>query len=179
MNKVKKRKFHISWGYCLALAIVILIFCVAFIHFDNENESNTRSVTGVISNVEYDDDKAKAWAHFEINGESYYYQFYNRSKAKEDFKNFETLVNDKTEVTVAVSDEKDLLRMFLDFNGADRVVSIKSENQTYFDIALHNKQQTEDRIICIVFASVLLVGTVACFAFMEVYLGEACKKKKK
>ena len=69
--------------------------------------------------------------------------------------------------------------MFFDFNGADRAVSVESDTQTYFDIELHNKQQTEDRIICIVIASVILVGTVAWFAFMEIYLGDRSGKRKK
>lgn len=175
----KNRKLHIPWGYCRAIAIVVLIFCVAFIQFDNESENNTRSVTGIITNVEYDDDRAKAWARFQINGENFYYQFYDRANAKEDFKIFETLANDKTVVTIAVTEEKDFLRMFFDFNGADRAVSVESDTQTYFDIGLHNKQQTEDRIICIVIASVILVGTVAWFVLMEIYLGDRSGKKKK
>ena len=69
--------------------------------------------------------------------------------------------------------------MFFDFNGANRAISVESDAQTYFDIGLHNKQQTEDRIICIVIASVIFVGTVAWFAFMEIYLGDRTKKKKK
>lgn len=177
--KNKKREIHIPWGYCLAIAIVVLTFCVAFVQFDNESEGNTRSVTGTITNLEYDDDKAKAWARFEINGESFYYQFYDRANARNDFKTFETLANDKTVVTIAVTDEKDFLRMFFDFNGADRAISVESDSQTYFDIDLHNKQQTEDRIICIVAASVILVGTVAWFGFMEIYLGDRTNKKKK
>ena len=174
-----QRKLCSPWGYCLALVIVILIFCVAFVQFDNENDSNTRSVTGVITNAEYDDDRAKAWVRFEINGESLYYQFYDRAKAKEDFKAFEVFANDKTVITVAVTEEKDFLRMFFDFNGADRAVSVESDTQTYFDIGLHNKQQTEDRIICIVIASVILVGTVTWFVLMEIYLGDRSGKKKK
>lgn len=177
--KYKKQKTHFPWGYCLAIAIVVLIFCVAFIHFDNESEKNTRSVTGTITNLEYDDDKAKAWARIEINGESFYYQFYDRATAKEDFKTFEALANDKKVVTIAVTDEKDFLRMFFDFNGADRVVSVESDSQIYFDMELHNKQQTEDRVICIVAASVILVGTVAWFGFMEIYLEDRTNKKKK
>lgn len=55
----KKRKIHFPWGYCFAIAIVVLIFCAAIIQFDNENERNTRSVTGIITNAEYDDDRAK------------------------------------------------------------------------------------------------------------------------
>ena len=181
MSKVKhkKQKTYIPWGYCLAIAIVVLIFCVAFIHFDNESENNTRSVTGTITNLEYDDDKAKAWFRFEINGESLYYQFYDRAKAKEDFKAFEVFANDKTVITVAVTEEKDFLRMFFDFNGADRAVSVESDTQIYFDIGLHNKQQTEDRIICIVIASLILVGTVAWFVLMEIYLGDRSGKRKK
>ena len=116
-----RRKFHIPWGYCLAIAMVVLIFCVAFIQFDNESENNTRSVTSIITNAEYDDDKAKAWARFEINWVSLYYQFYDRANAKDDFKTFETLANDKVVVTVAVTDEKDFLRMFFDFIGIERI----------------------------------------------------------
>ena len=177
--KHKKQKTHLPWGYCLAIAIVVLIFCVAFVQFDNESERNTRSVTGTITNLEYDDDKAKAWARFEINGESFYYQFYDRATAKEDFKTFEALANDKKVVTIAVTDEKDFLRMLFDFNGADRAISVESDSQTFFDIDLHNKQQTEDRIICIVVASVLLVGTIAWFVCMEIYLGDRANKKKR
>ena len=51
--KNKKRKIHIPWGYCLAIAIVVLIFCVSFIQFDNESENNTRLVTGTVTNLEY------------------------------------------------------------------------------------------------------------------------------
>ena len=178
-KKRKKRKIHFPWGYCFAIAIVVLIFCAAFVQFDNESERNTRSVMGTINNLEYDDDKAKAWARFEINSESFYYQFYDRATAKEDFKTFEALANDKKVVTIAVTDEKDFLRMFFDFNGADRAVSVESDSQTCFDIDLHNKQQTEDRIICIVIASVILVGTVAWFVLMEIYLGDRSGKKKK
>ena len=177
--KNKKRKIYIPWGYCLAIAIVVLIFCVSFIQFDNESENNTRLVTGTVTNLEYDDDRAKAWVRFEINGESLYYQFYDRAKAKDDFKAFEVFANDKTVITVAVTEEKDFLRMFFDFNGADRAVSVESDTQTYFDIELHNKQQTEDRIICIVIASVILVGTVAWFVLMEIYLGDRANKKKR
>lgn len=175
----KNRRIHIPYSYCLAIAIVVLIFCVAFIQFDNESVGNTRSVTGTIINLEYDDDRTKAWARFEINGESLYYQFYNRANSKDDFKIFETLANDKTIVTVAVTEEKDFLRMFFDFNGANRAILVESDSQTYFDIGLHNKQQTEDRVICIVIASVILVGTVAWFAFMEIYLGDRSGKRKK
>ena len=178
-KKRKKRKIHFPWGYCFAIAIVVLIFCAAFVQFDNENERNTRSVTGIITNAKYDDDRAKAWARFEINSESFYYQFYDRATAKEDFKTFEALANDKKVVTIAVTEEKDFLRMFFDFNGADRAVSVESDSQTCFDIDLHNKQQTEDRIICIVIASVILVGTVAWFVLMEIYLGDRSGKKKK
>ncbi len=178
MKQKKKRKIHFPWGYCFAIAIVVLIFCAAIIQFDNESERNTRSVTGIITNAEYDDDRAKTWVRFEINGESLYYQFYDRANAKEDFKTFETLANDKTVVNVAVTEEKDFLRMFFDFYGADRAVSVEGDSQTYFDIDLHNKQQTEDRIICIVIASVILVGTVAWFALMEIYLGDRSGKKK-
>ena len=177
--KHKKQKTHFPWRYCLAIAIVVLIFCAAFVQFDNESEGNTRSVMGTINNLEYDDDKAKAWARFEINSESFYYQFYDRATAKEDFKTFEALANDKKVVTIAVTDEKDFLRMFFDFNGADRAVSVESDSQTYFDMELHNKQQTEDRVICIVAASVILVGTVAWFVLMEIYLGDRSGKKKK
>ena len=179
MKQKKKRKIRFLWGYFLAIVIVTLIFLVAFIQFDNESENNTRSVTGTITNLEYDDDKAKAWARIEINGESFYYQFYDRATAKEDFKTFEALANDKKVVTIAVTDEKDFLRMFFDFNGADRVVSVESDSQIYFDMELHNKQQTEDRVICIVAASVILVGTVAWFGFMEIYLEDRTNKKKK
>ena len=70
--KHKKQKTHFPWRYCLAIAIVVLIFCAAFVQFDNESEGNTRSVMGTINNLEYDDDKAKAWARFEINSESFY-----------------------------------------------------------------------------------------------------------
>ena len=73
----------------------------------------------------------------------------------------------------------DHIFLFFDFNGADRAVSVESNTQTYFDIELHNKQQTEDRIICIVFASVILVGTVAWFVLMEIYLGDRANKKKR
>lgn len=178
MKQKKKRKIRFLWGYFLAIVIVTLILLVAFIQFDNESENNTKSVTGTITNLEYDDDRAKAWARFEINCESFYYQFHDRANAREDFKTFETLANDKTVVTIAVTDEKDFLRMFFDFNGADRAVLVESDSQTCFDINLHNKQQTEDRIICIVIASVILVGTVAWFVLMEIYLGDRSGKKK-
>lgn len=177
MNKQKRKK--VLWGYCAVWAIILLAFYGAIFVFDDETDENTYTDAGYISSLEYGSDHQKSWALFVLDGRKYYYQFYDKPNAKVSYAVLEQIQNNHVRVSVQYTKERDLLRMLLDFDGAYHVVSISDSNRTYFDIALHNREQATNRIICYVSGILLSFCTLLYWWLMEVFLSAKKPKEKR
>lgn len=174
----KQSKNKLSWRYFFVVIIIIFLFFAAIFVFDNETEANTQVATGYISDLVYGSDHQKSWALFVLDGNKYYYQFYSKPQAKEDFNILEQIQQNNIPISIRYTEERDILRMFIDFDGAYHVVSIFDSNHTYFDISLHNREQTINRVLCYIFGSVLAAVTFFFWWLLEVYLTPRKRKKK-
>lgn len=160
-NKLSKR---IPISSCITVALAIVLYLFAFLHYDTVDIKECETYNVVITDLEYGSDSQKAWATFNASGMPAYFEFESRGASKSgDFEKLENLANQKTQVKVIFADYKDWLRL-ADFSGRKQVVDIRTESGVVFDCEAFNQYSLIRIIMWSVIATLVLLLGIARFA---------------
>ena len=148
-NIVKKGGF--------AVWICIMALFMIFIHFDDENSSNTYTISGVVTDVVLHGGRTNV-IEFKIDGIQCYYSLADSGwTSKEDvLGEYERLSQSREIVTVLISEDLDFNR--LEFNL--RVVGIVGEKDDCFSLESHNARQRLNRIAFSIVPTVILLSKI-------------------
>ena len=162
-----KKKRHIS-ARCkqtisaiIVLTAVILMLLLAFVHYEQENETNTYTETGLIRDVERAGSTHRKWVRFCMNGKDYYYTVFGSGKNMNAIlSEFQQAEQQKQVVTLSVTDELEFHHLLHTINRG-KVVAAYSENGLCISIDAHNQDQRFRQILWLVLAAMTLVIFVA------------------
>jgi hypothetical protein len=140
-----------------AVWICIIALCMIFIHFDDENSSNTYTISGVITDVVLHGGRTNV-IEFKIDGTQCYYSLADSGwTSREDILGeCERLSQSGEIVTALISEDLDFNR--LEFNL--RVVGIVDEKDDCFSLESHNARQRLNRIAFSIAPTVILLSKI-------------------
>ena len=146
-----KRKVAFSIRNVLILVFLISVTLYSFIHFDQENESNTFSRTEIITDYEIHHLRGGTiYINFSCQDKKYFFVDCEGSipdKLQRSFSQkitfysemFEGFVNNQEKVLLTSTKEKDLTHVY--GHGRSHVVEIKLNDKTVLSIEGHNRSQ--------------------------------------
>lgn len=156
MKNILLKNIKFTSKIIFIFTIIVALYCVSFVHYDDESDYNTYKVNSTIRNAKYDSDHYKSVAIFTTDYGDFYYKFYDRSKAKEDFDRILYIQENNINVQLTISKEKDFANL-ISLDGLEHVVEIKSENIEYFSINDHNADQRLRRVVYSTISTLLLL----------------------
>lgn len=171
-KKLLKNIFH--FGLCII--IVVALFVYAFVHYDQETEENTYTVTAHIDDFELLTSQhggITVWFATD-KGEYYYKVYYNswpwnasREKQQELTEIFQDLIVNHETVTLTVADERDYSYITTYGTGAEQAVEIENSDGILFSIDGHNSDQKSRKIVTLVVAFLILFFYIAYQGLMK------------
>lgn len=143
--KIKQKEQYKNVYRIIIIGLAGILF--GLINYRSASLDNCKSYSGCISDIEYDVEVRQPMVTFHIGKEKFYYEFTDNFVYDRDVILFERLSNDKTVVTLSVTDHDDIFRlMFL--TDSKHVVDIRNDNNIYFDINDYNSSKLFRKILC-------------------------------
>ena len=146
----------------------LLLYLIAFVHYDKESYENTYVIVSEMKNIRYDSNHYISIAILETYYGDFYYKFYNRSNARDDYQTLVNIKNDNAKLQLVITKEKDYANL-ISLGKFNHIVEIKDEETVYFSIKDHNNDQLFRKIIYSIFATILLFICIA-YCFITKYL---------
>lgn len=144
----------------------LLLYLIAFVHYDKESYENTYVINSEIKNIRYDSNHYISVAILETYYGDFYYKFYNRSNARNGYQTLVNLKNDNAKLQLVITKEKDYANL-ISLGKFDHIIEIKDEERVYFSINDHNNDQLFRKIIYSIFATILLLICISYCLYLK------------